>query len=66
MSPSDLIKANINILDYHDDKVFFEFQWRTKSGTAKWSKAFWWVPQGDDPYAVAYEKAQTIRSELEN
>lgn len=65
MSPTDLVKANINILDFHDNLVFFEFQWRTQTGAAKWSKTMEVVPQGDNPYAIAYTKAQQLRGELE-
>lgn len=33
-----LAKSNINILDMHDNRVFFEFTYHPKAGVFKWCK----------------------------
>lgn len=43
---AELAKANINILDIHDNIVFFEFTYHVRPGTFKWCKTYFTLPYG--------------------
>ena len=63
-----LAKANINILDIHDNVVFLEFTYHPKPGTFKWCKTaypFVGVMQIEEiADAITYEVLE-LRKELE-
>lgn len=40
-----LAKANINILDVHDNTVFLEFTYHPKPGVFKWCKTYFVIPE---------------------
>ena len=42
-----LAKANINILDVHDNAVFLEFTYHPKPGVFKWCKTMFTFPEYD-------------------
>lgn len=42
-----LAKANINILDVHDNTVFLEFTYHPKPGVFKWCKTMFTFPEYD-------------------
>ena len=70
-----LAKANINILDIHDEKIFLEFTYHPKPGVFKWCKTAFSLRDKDligapEEYQKAYaqqilDKVLSIRKELE-
>lgn len=74
-----LAKANINILDLHNDKVFLEFTYHPKPGVFKWCKTYFEldapISQAGDMEYEDYEEMNardileevlTLRKELES
>ena len=63
-----LAKANINILDVHDDCVFIEFTYHPKPGVFKWCKTMFSFPEYDvvvpDDDPVKWYKVKKDRSEV--
>lgn len=62
-----LARSNINILDFKDGVVFFEYQWRFNSGDrgTKWSKNCMQWQGADSAKEAVYKKVQQLRAELE-
>ena len=70
-----LAKANINILDIHDEKIFLEFTYHPKPGVFKWCKTVFSLRDKDligapEEYQKVYaqqilDKVLSIRKELE-
>ena len=69
-----LAKANINILDVHDDCVFIEFTYHPKPGVFKWCKTMLHFPEydvvvpDDDPvkgYKVKNDRSDVARQILD-
>lgn len=63
-----LAKANINILDVHDDCVFIEFTYHPKPGIFKWCKTMLSFPEYDvvvpDDDPVKWYKVKNDRSDV--
>ena len=65
-----LAKANINILDVHNDAVFLEFTYHPKTGVFKWCKTYFTIPanvQIEDGTLGNYIQSEVLnlRKELE-
>lgn len=62
-----LAKANINILDIHDNTVFLEFTYHPKPGTFKWCKTVYQYEDNISMDSLAdgvLSKVLTLRKEL--
>lgn len=63
-----LAKANINILDIHDNYVFIEFTYHPKPGIFKWCKTMFPYEDGISMDSLAdgiLDKVLNVRKELE-
>lgn len=63
-----LAKANINILDVHDNTVFLEFTYHPKAGVFKWCKTMFSYEDGISMDSLAdgiLDKVLNTRKELE-
>lgn len=64
-----LAKANINILDVHDNTVFLEFTYHPKPGVFKWCKTMFPYVDGIRMDSLAdgiLNKVLDVRKELED